>query len=148
MNIQSIDNIHLYWKLIFHVFKKASLPILEELGLTKVDANILQALSRHGGKTKAQLAESLSFSPNSLTRSIDRLVGLNLLDRQVDSKDQRFIKLSLTKKGADLAQGYISSMRDFWHRALQDVDDATIAELESTLQQMLANIHSEGLPCL
>ena len=104
MNIQSVDNIAAYCRQIFHVLKRASKPILEELGLTKVDAKILLMLYKQPESTKTELAERLCFDANSLTRSLDRLVDMKAVNRITAREDNRFIKLSLTDKGNSIAK--------------------------------------------
>lgn len=143
MNIQSIDNINIYWKRIFHALKKLSKPVLEALSLTKVDANILLALSKTKELTKAELAEHLSFEPNSLTRSLDRLIEINLINRVVDKSDRRFIKLSLTKKGHEIAHQYIKAMRNIWIKLFDDIDENEIKQLEIILEKIFATLYLE-----
>ncbi len=141
MDLQLIDNINIYWKQIFHSLKKASRPILDELGLTKVDANILLALIGQKEKTKAQLAQHLSFEPNSLTRSLERLIELKLVKSVTDKKDRRFIKISSTNKGSKLANQYIKCMRSIWVKALNDIDKREVERLEATLSKMFSNLY-------
>lgn len=141
---KSIDNINIYWKQIFHALKKSSKPILEELSLTKVDANILLALSRTQESTKAELAQYLSFEPNSLTRSLDRLIDINLVKRLVDQDDRRFIKLSLTDKGHTVANNYIEAMRNVWVDLFADLKASEIKQLESTLERIFLTLRTNG----
>ncbi len=141
MDDMTIDNINVQWKQIFHALKKASKPILNELGLTKVDANILLALNEKKQKTKAELAEHLSFEPSSLTRSLDRLIELNLIRRATDEKDRRFIRISLTNKGKNITNQYIKFMRNIWFKALKDIDKNEIAILKITLKKIFFNLY-------
>jgi len=143
MNLELIDNINICWKQIFHSLKKSSRPILDELGLTKVDANILLALHGKKEKTKAQLAQNLSFEPNSLTRSLDRLIDLNLVKRREDQNDRRFIKVSLTEKGNRLANKYIKSMRNVWNNALHGINKREVEALDATLKKIFSNLYDE-----
>lgn len=145
MNVQSIDNINLYWKQIFHALKRASRPILENLGLTKVDANILLALSRQTESSKAELAEKLSFEANSLTRSLDRLVEIGAIHRTTAKEDKRFIKLSLTVKGKSITRNYITSLRNIWIQLLGTLSETEIKELENILSKILHHIEDKTL---
>ena len=140
MNIKSIDNINLYWKQIFHAFKRASKPILEELDLTKVDANILLVLSRQAKISKAELAEKLYFEANSLTRSLDRLVEMGAIHRTTAKEDKRFITLSLTSKGKTISENCIHSLRNIWIQLLGSISEKEIKALESILFKILQNV--------
>lgn len=143
MDTNLIDDINIYWKRIFHSLKKSSGPILNELGLTKVDANILLTLSQEHEKTKAELAQYLSFEPNSLTRSLDRLVALNYVKRVADKTDRRFINLSLTSEGKRIAKQYIKKMRSIWGRALQGLQTHEVKEFEIILEKIFKNLCDE-----
>ena len=140
MDTDTINNINFYWKQIFHAFKKSSKPVLAKLGLTKVDANILLSLSDGSEETKAELAQHLSFKPNSLTRSLDRLIELDLVKRAVDIEDQRFIRLSLTNKGKKLARVYIFNMRNLWIEMLNGIGQKEVKAFETTLQKIHCNL--------
>ncbi len=44
VKLKSIDKMNLYWKRGFHSLANSAKPILDELNITKVDANILLTL--------------------------------------------------------------------------------------------------------
>ena len=140
---ESIDTIHEKWKLIFHALKKASGPVLTELGLSKVDANILMALRGHKVAAKYELSERLSFKPNSLTRSIDRLVERDVLKRSENVSNRRKIDLSLTKEGEQLAKDYMDLMQTFWKTALRDFNQSELKALDASMSTIIHNLNTE-----
>jgi DNA-binding MarR family transcriptional regulator len=140
MNENKIDKINKRWKWIFHGLKKRARPILDELGLTKVDGNILLALQKDDGITKAALANSLSFQPSSLTRSLNRLISLKMVKRVVDQGDRRFITLSLTDSGRNMVERYNQAMRKPWQELLAGLNKHEIESLELVLEKITLNI--------
>ena len=140
MKSTAIDSINIYWKRIFHMLKKASKPIFKDLGLNRVDANILMTLSYENEQTKSELADYLSFKPNALTRSLDRLVELELINRVSLPHDKRYIKVSLNKKGAQVANQYIKRMRHFWKKGLIDFNENELRDLGKVLKRIFVNL--------
>ena len=136
-----IDGINLLWKQIFLALKKTSVPVLSKLELTKVDANILLALHGEKEKTKVQLAQRLSFDPNSLTRSLDRLIAAELITRIANKADRRFVQLSLTASGNKLVKKYLKLMRGIWGKALNGIDEEEVELLDNILKKMFANLY-------
>jgi len=140
MNNSLIDNINISYKRIFHSLKKYSAPNFERLGLTKVDASVIMMLDRENEQSKSQLARNLSFEPNALTRSLDRLVDLDYVKRIINEGDRRFVKLSLTPKGKKLAHSYTQIMRKFWIKGLKGISENEIKSLEDVLHKIYLNI--------
>ena len=140
---ESMDTIHEKWKLIFHALKKASGPVLTELSLSKVDANILMALRGYKMVAKYELSERLSFKPNSLTRSIDRLVARNVLKRSENTSNRRKIDLSLTEEGEQLAKDYMDLMQTFWKTALRDFNQSELKALDASMSAIINNLNME-----
>ena len=134
------DSINIYWKRVCHMLKKASKPIFKDLGLNRVDANILMTLSYENEQTKSELADYFSFKPNALTRSLDRLVELELIHRVSSPHDKRYIKVSLSKKGAQVANQYIKHMPHFWKKGLADFNEKELQALDNTLKRIFGNL--------
>ena len=140
MNLESIDSIHLAWKQVFHAFKKQSRAVMQEMNMTKVDANILLVLRGEKVMTKQEVASELSFESNSLTRSLDRLIAQEIVLRVCDPEDRRRVQLSLTQQGEQFASAYIQHMRPFWQKALQGLDEQEMEHLEQSLSKITENI--------
>lgn len=132
----SIKNINRQWKYAFHALKKEQRSIIDKLGLSKVDANILMALDDGTGKTKAEVAEILSFTPSSLTRSLDRLCEHNLVERKIPEHDRRFIELSLTQKGKHIINQYNQLIEEPWRHILKNLTTNEIEQLENLLNKI------------
>lgn len=51
------------------------------------------------GITQSELAEDICVQPATLTRSLDRLSKMGLVERRVDAEDQRVSRVHLTEAG-------------------------------------------------
>ena len=136
MKDKTLDNINVYWKQIYHYLKKRSGVVLSDLGITKVDANILLMLYTQGEQTKAALAGLLSFEPHSLTRSLERLVSEQYVNRIIEEDDRRYIKLSITASGKNIVENYLADHQKIWGEILGDLSHSEITKLEQTLESI------------
>jgi DNA-binding MarR family transcriptional regulator len=74
--------------------------LLEELGLTEKQADVLWQLDPEGGQlSRRQLADRLHCDPSNITFLVDRLEERGLVSRQEDPTDRRVKAVRLTSKG-------------------------------------------------
>lgn len=74
-------------------------PLLERsYGLNLKDYAVLASIDR-GIHYPTELAESLDWSKDNVTRLINKLLATGLIERAIDREDSRRIRLELTKKG-------------------------------------------------
>ena len=111
-----------------------------ELGLTRSQCSVLAHLSRHDGIQQGALAEILEVEPITLTRLVDRLEQMGLVERQSHSKDRRIRLLRLTEaarpKLADIfAVGAVTR-----REAMEGVYEKDRERLFDILSSMKANL--------
>lgn len=111
-----------------------------ELGLTRSQCSVLAHLSRHDGIQQGALAEILEVEPITLTRLVDRLEQMGLVERQSHSKDRRIRLLRLTEaarpKLADIfAVGAVTR-----REAMEGVDEKDRERLFDILSSMKTNL--------
>lgn len=84
-------------------FLKYSKGQAEKLGLTPTQHQLLLAVRGVGGEdpvTIGQIAECLLIRHHSAVELVDRAQAAGLVTRKVDGRDQRVVRLALTKSGA------------------------------------------------
>jgi len=64
----------------------------------------LTVLCEHGPQSAASLAAALGIAPSTLSRLANRLVRDGIADRVVDPDDRRAVVLSVTRRGARIAE--------------------------------------------
>lgn len=67
-------------------------------------AGCLLALSRSGGMSQSELADALHVSRPTVTVMLQKLEATGAIERRTDEHDQRVTRLSLTPRGAELAE--------------------------------------------
>jgi DNA-binding MarR family transcriptional regulator len=111
-----------------------------ELGLTRSQCSVLAHLARHDGIQQGTLAEILEVEPITLTRLVDRLEQMGLVERQPHPTDRRIRLLRLTEaahpKLADIfAVGAVTR-----REAMQGVSEEDRDRLFDILSSMKANL--------
>jgi DNA-binding MarR family transcriptional regulator len=85
-------------------FGKAYKPILEELGLTYPQYIAITALWEEDNQTVSGLGAKLFLESNTLTPMLKKLEAMGYLERQRDPRDERQVRISLTKSGRRLCE--------------------------------------------
>jgi len=111
-----------------------------ELGLTRSQCSVLAHLARHDGIQQGALAEILEVEPITLTRLVDRLEEMGLVERRPHATDRRIRLLRLTEaahpKLADIfAVGAVTR-----GEAMEGVSEEDRERLFDILSSMKANL--------
>ncbi|WP_422749172.1 MarR family winged helix-turn-helix transcriptional regulator [Mycobacterium sp. WMMD1722] len=105
-------------------------------GLTLSQLELLGEVSRTGVTSPAELGARLHVRAQSLTDSLNELVGRGLLARRPDDRDRRRQLVEMTADGRVLLEADRAE-RDAWlHRAMAD----TLTDLEFDLLMLVAPV--------
>jgi len=92
---------------------------MEETGLSFSQINILMRLL-HGRRIGvSEIGEQLGVTNAAASQAVDRLVGMDLIERTEDPIDRRAKRLALTRKGRALIEKGIE-VRSQWIEGLTD----------------------------
>lgn len=72
---------------------------VEEWGITAIQGHILYVLNSHPEIPLNRLSAILQFDKGFISRQVDQLVKLRMVERHQDQEDRRYIKLFLTDQG-------------------------------------------------
>lgn len=98
--------------------ERAGERILSEHGLGVSEWRVLEHLAGVGTSTMADAAEGALLTGPTLSRTVDRLVGVGLVHRVADLEDRRRVLIRLTRRGR--------ALRD---RLVKPVAEAEVASL-------------------
>jgi DNA-binding MarR family transcriptional regulator len=82
-------------------------------GVSLVQSHILYELSKKSNISLNDLSQLLSVDTSTLSRQVQFLVELNMINRVADPKDRRYVLLSLTSKGQEQFQQIAKLMEDY-----------------------------------
>jgi DNA-binding MarR family transcriptional regulator len=121
----------LFWA-VARRLRHASSALLERWDITPGQARALRVLAGHGGMRLSQLSDHLHIAPRSTTEVVDALEERGLVERRPDPTDRRATRVTLTPRGAEVA--------DEIGRARRGQADRTFGTLPLEDQHHLARI--------
>ncbi len=97
-----------FWCNVDVAFRRMDLLYQREyqpLGLTVVEAHILQLLYIEDGQMPSRLAKAVGRPATSFTPILDGMEKKGLIERQAHPRDRRSVKIHLTAQGKTLEEG-------------------------------------------
>lgn len=110
-------------------------------GISLPQCHVLLEVEEHGKATTGQLAESLNLDKSTLSRTIDGLVNLGLLQRLSHPGDRRFTPIALTEQGNAFCTAINTVNDDYYRYVLERIpasqQEQVIASFEIFVQAFL-----------
>ena len=97
---------------------------------------IVKTLEEAGTLHITEIGERLQIPGPQLTRLMDRLVGLGIIERQTDPADRRTINVRLTGRGRSVLQEHDRLMRDAIKTTLSCLTNEELTELSVSLRKL------------
>src|ERR1700741_3470200 len=110
------------------------------LRLSRAHCEVLLCLSQKEGVSQTCLAQLLDVKPISLVPLIDRLQGMELIERRADPADRRVWRLNLTTAARDRLVRVRELVHVIRREALAGLAPAEIAQAVLTLQVVKRNL--------
>ncbi|WP_127496519.1 MarR family winged helix-turn-helix transcriptional regulator [Paenibacillus glycanilyticus] len=82
-------------------------------GISVIQSHILYELHKRPNLSLNELADVLCVEASTLSRQVQQLVELDLLSREPDQKDRRYVTLTLTAKGHEQQKAVAEAMEDY-----------------------------------
>lgn len=113
---------------------------LKEHGLSIALWPTLMCLWEEEGVTQREIAIKSKVESSTTTRTIDKLVKLNLVERQNDPNSRRSFRIYLTDEGRALKDKLIHLPTQINEAALSSLNDEEQDQMISLLQKMVKDI--------
>jgi len=108
--------------------------------LTKIDVDIsplhfeiMKLLEEAGTLHVAEIGERLQIAKAQMTHLLDKLVELNIIERQNSTSDRRTINIMLTDKGKATLEEHAKNLRNVIRAALAGLTHEDLKELSTSL---------------
>lgn len=131
------------WQALLHthhdVLRRLDAELREEHGLSMSAYDVLLRLARAPGRSlrMSELAERVMVSPSGLTRTVDRLVAKDLVERDRTESDARVMLARLTEHGRQVlrraARTHLRGIRQHFTGRLNDRQLRSIATALETI---------------
>lgn len=112
--------------------------IQSRLGLLRPDFVILWALYLGGDSTLTDVVRSSGFPKNTLSRAVNKVHRLGMIEREVDANDQRRVMLALTEKGRAAVEEVKTVMLGHERLMLECLSPAERLSLSEILTKLVA----------
>jgi len=115
-----------------NIFKKSLADL--EAGITRHHLEILRVLDEEGTLHVAEIADMLLISKSQMTRLIDEMIGLGLVERRPDITDRRKSNISLTPNGRAAVDQVMMTLKSTLAVQLASLDKEDLKSLASSLK--------------
>ena len=116
------------------VVKAAFDQVGEGIGVPHFE--IMMVLEGAGTQYIAEIGEKLLIPKSQMTFLIDRLVGLEIVEKRTDEADRRMSNVSLTDKGRAILKEKDRVLRANFTEKLSQLTDDEIQQLASSLRRL------------
>ncbi|NRG16279.1 winged helix-turn-helix transcriptional regulator [Rhizobiales bacterium] len=113
-------------------------------GLSRPEYVVIYSLGLKDGALARDIASSSGFPQNTLSRAIQKLVGLGMIERTADDADRRCNVLRLTKEGRALFEQSLPRFVDFEQMMLEALDEDERKTLSALMAKLV--VASTGWP--
>jgi len=110
--------------------------------ITPEAAHALMIIQHFEGLTQTKLAHILEKDKASVTRLLNSLVQLNLVERIQDTNDRRIIRAHITTKGKNTFAQFMPKLHALSDLTLQGISEADFKQTLSTLHRITNNINA------
>ena len=110
---------------------------LTEIGLYAGQEMFLWHLWREDGLTQSQMVERMCVQPPTVSKMLDRLEKVGLVERRPDSEDSRISRVYLTEQGHRSQR----PVRDVWTDLEQRIAAGLNVEERIVLRRLLLQVH-------
>lgn len=109
-------------------------------GMTRAQWSVLARLERNEGLKQTELADMLDLQPITLTRLVDRLCEIRLVERRPDPDDRRAKRLFLTAQAKPVMDRLDALAKSMLADVLEGIDAADIKAAVGTLNAVKENL--------
>ena len=112
--------------------------LAEQYGLTQAEFRCLRHFGTEESHNNKKIAERMSLSPSRLTRIVDGLVNKGYMTREIDSRDRRNMKVSLSKHGRSIVHQLNNAYINIHKEILEDIEEEQHKPLLSAMNSLLS----------
>ena len=112
---------------------KTALAIID-IDISPLHFEIMKLLKEAGTLHVAEIGERLQIAKAQMTHLIDKLVDLNMVDRDTDEADRRTINVTLTDKGRKFIELHKIKIVNAVREYISCLEDEELEELSRSLR--------------
>ncbi len=114
--------------------------LTKQYGLKPAEFRCLKQIHSNENVNNKEVAKRMHLSPSRLTRIIDGLVEKGFVQKEIEPKDRRNMRVSLTDKGIDFVKDLNNSYVDIHATLLNDIDSQLHEGLLTGMRRLLVAV--------
>lgn len=122
------------------ICKKKEDEILKPFSLTSFHAKYIKLLHKFKEMTMSDLTACIGVDKANTTRAVKELLEQKIVEKHGGI---RKFKLSLTKKGVEIAEKFVLAFETFFKRVFKDFNDEEKSNFIALLQKMFLGLQRE-----
>lgn len=107
-------------------------------GVTFAQCHAIVEIGRVGTISLNDLADMLGLDKSTMSRTINNLVNNDLVLREIDPEDRRFVKIGLTEKGSKAFQEIEAGMNNYFNRIYLAIPETKRDQVLESLEILLS----------
>lgn len=115
---------------------------LAQVGLYRGQAPIMGLINTYDGMSQKEMAQALNLSPATVTVTLKRMEKAGLIVREMDTKDQRILRVHLSEQGKAMCQKGEEQCRNVSEELLNGFTEQEAAQLRGYLQRIAENMEA------
>lgn len=109
--------------------------------ITISQCHTIVEVGRTGRLSLIDLADSLQLDKSTVSRSVDNLVNQNLIIRETDPEDRRFVMLRLTEQGEHIYREIEQRMEDYFIEIINTIPADKREQVIESIRYLMDAIH-------
>jgi len=105
--------------------------------ITITQCHALVEIGRAKHISLIELSELLGLESSTISRTVNHLVNAEMVNREVDPVNRRFITISLTKDGQQIYNGIEACMNLYYKKVLQNIAEEKQTEVLESIQILI-----------
>ena len=102
-------------------------------GITLTQCHALVEIGRKSKISLVDLAEMLKVDKSTMSRTINNLVDANLVARDTDAENRRYVVIRLTRQGQETVDGIETGMDEYYEGILEAIPGEKRAQVTESL---------------
>lgn len=115
-----------------------------DAGITPHHFEIIRLLEKEGKLHVAEIGDRLQIARAQMTKLIDKLVDLKLVERRTDVADRRTATITLSTHGKAVLEEHKTSIMNAIRETMKQLSDEDLKDLSDTLRKLqdtLSRLH-------
>lgn len=106
-------------------------------GVTLAQCHTLLEIENKGKESLTELARTLGLDKSTISRTVEGLVNIGLVDRSIPAENRRMATLQLTEAGRNICQTINNTNDRYFEDALSVLDQKETADLTRMLGKVI-----------